>query len=144
MNTVPRMKQSLLAPCGINCGVCIAFLREKNKCPGCRVDTVVKPVTRSRCFIKNCSAEKNIQFCYACTVFPCQRIKHMDTRYRTRYGMSVIENLKDMKKSGVRAYLNHETSRWSCPFCGGTICVHQGCCVACGKIPPKRRLKGEP
>lgn len=27
--------KSLIAPCGMNCGTCIAYLRDKNKCPGC-------------------------------------------------------------------------------------------------------------
>jgi len=27
----------LIAPCGMNCGACIAFMRDKNNCPGCRV-----------------------------------------------------------------------------------------------------------
>jgi hypothetical protein len=143
MTTVVRMKRSHLAPCGINCRVCIAFLRERNTCPGCRVDTVDKPVTRFRCFIKNCSANNNVQFCYACATFPCQRIKQMDKRYRTRYGMSIIENLEHMKTSGVRDYLNHEATRWTCPSCGGIICVHKGFCFSCGKPPPKRLSKGE-
>jgi uncharacterized radical SAM superfamily Fe-S cluster-containing enzyme len=28
---------SLIAPCGMNCSICSAYLREKNKCPGCRL-----------------------------------------------------------------------------------------------------------
>jgi len=142
MNTVVRMKRSLLAPCGINCRVCVAFLREKNKCLGCRIDTAKKPVTRTRCIIKNCSQKKNLQFCFACRTFPCQRVKQMDKRYRTKYGMSIIENLENMKKSGVRDYLKNETVRWACPSCGGTICVHRGYCFTCGKIPPKSPKQG--
>ena len=30
------MKSELIAPCGMNCGICYGYLREKNKCPGCR------------------------------------------------------------------------------------------------------------
>jgi hypothetical protein len=64
-------------------------------------------------------------------------MEQMDKRYRTKYGMSIIENLEHMKKSGVREYLKNETIRWTCPYCGGTICVHRGYCFTCGKIPPK-------
>ena len=49
-------KFSLIAPCGMNCGICMAYLREKNKCPGCRGDDTNKPVTRVGCKIKNCEA----------------------------------------------------------------------------------------
>ncbi len=27
---------SIIAPCGMNCSICMAYLRGKNKCPGCR------------------------------------------------------------------------------------------------------------
>lgn len=30
-----RINRNLIAPCGMNCGVCIAYLREKNRCQGC-------------------------------------------------------------------------------------------------------------
>ncbi len=32
------MDVSLIAPCGMNCGICLAYLRTKNVCPGCRVN----------------------------------------------------------------------------------------------------------
>ncbi|HVQ00911.1 MAG TPA: DUF3795 domain-containing protein [Candidatus Thermoplasmatota archaeon] len=130
------MKSVLLAPCGINCGVCIAYLRKKNTCPGCRMDFAEKPVTRFRCYIKNCCKSKNVRYCFACPTFPCQKIKQMDKRYRTKYKMSIIENLEHMKKNGVRAYLKNEIARWSCPSCGGIICVHKGYCLSCGKTTP--------
>lgn len=36
-------KTLLIAPCGINCGVCNAYLRVRNKCQGCRIDDINKP-----------------------------------------------------------------------------------------------------
>ncbi len=60
-------------------------------------------------------------------------MKHLDRRYRTRYQMSPVENLLDIKASGVRKFLRRERSKWLCLACGGTICVHSGCCTACGK-----------
>jgi len=38
MKASEDFKSSLIAPCGIYCGVCYAHLREKNKCFGCRTD----------------------------------------------------------------------------------------------------------
>jgi hypothetical protein len=135
MSTAVAMKRELLAPCGINCRVCIAYLREKNKCPGCRLDTATKPVTRVRCKIKTCPELKKhaAPFCFQCTIFPCGRMKQMDKRYRTKYHMSTIENLQTMKILGVRAYLKKEKIRWACPSCGGPRCVHRGYCMNCGK-----------
>jgi hypothetical protein len=136
MKTNESWKTSLLAPCGINCRVCIAYLREKNKCPGCRTNTTVKPITRMQCKIKNCDElNKNmLRFCVQCQKFPCTRIKQMDKRYRTRYHMSTIENLEGMKKMGIRKFLKNEKIRWTCPRCGGILCVHRGCCHSCGNI----------
>jgi len=137
MKTNESWKTSLLAPCGINCRVCIAYLREKNKCPGCRVNTVIKPITRLSCKIKNCDElnKNKLRFCFQCQKFPCTRIKQMDKRYRTRYNMSTIENLEEMKKMGIRKFLKNEKIRGTCSFCGGTICVHRGYCFSCGKTP---------
>ena len=48
------LNEILIAPCGMNCCVCMAYLREKNKCPGCRGTDVNKPITRVRCKLKTC------------------------------------------------------------------------------------------
>ena len=34
----------LIAPCGMNCNICMAYLREKNKCPGCREIDINKSI----------------------------------------------------------------------------------------------------
>lgn len=128
-------EQSLIAPCGMNCRLCMAYLREKNRCFGCRAVNTWKPVTREKCRIKNCATLRNNKwsFCFRCDAFPCDRIQHLDKRYRTKYHMSMIENLTNIKTLGMKAFLANERKRWTCPACGGTVCVHKGCCAACGK-----------
>ena len=130
-----NFKNELIAPCGMNCGDCIAYLRDKNKCPGCRLFDNDKPVTIAKCKIKNCiELEKNkLKFCYRCDKFPCSRIKQMDKRYRTKYNMSMIENLENIKNHGIRKFIRNEETRWACKKCGGTICCHRGYCYSCGK-----------
>lgn len=124
----------LIAPCGMNCCICMAYLRKKNKCPGCRIEAN-KPVTRVICKIKTCETltKNELEFCFECENFPCKNLKHLDKRYRTRYSMSMIENLENIKKLGVEEFLRNEKIRWACPECGGTICVHKGNCYNCGK-----------
>ncbi len=128
-------KYSLIAPCGMNCGICMAYLREKNKCPGCRVVDTNKPITRVRCKIKNCKYFRNgrAKFCFECGDFPCDRLEHLDKRYRTKYNMSMIENLENIKIYGIRKFVKNEDVRWTCSRCGGKICVHKGYCIDCGK-----------
>ena len=135
MTTKASIKSSLIAPCGMNCGICMAYLREKKKCPGCRESNENKSFSVVNCRIKNCDELKknNVKFCFTCKKFPCARIKHIDKRYRTKYNMSMIENLENIKKFGIRKFVNNEKIRWACSKCGGTICVHRGCCYSCGE-----------
>ena len=139
MKTSNRL--TLVAPCGMNCGICLAFLREKNKCPGCRGPDEKKPVTRSQCKIKNCSTfrREKSSFCFECKTFPCDRLKLLDKRYQTKYSMSMIENLKDIKKLGMINFIAKEKIRWTCSECGGTVCVHKGYCYNCRKANQQTR-----
>ena len=126
---------SLIAPCGMNCGICMAYLKEKNKCPGCRGTDTNQPVTRVKCKIKNCEVfqKGKAKFCYECENFPCDNLKRLDKRYRNKYNMSMVENIENIKDFGIRKFLKNEDSRWACLQCGGTICVHKDCCYICGK-----------
>jgi uncharacterized Zn finger protein len=140
-----RLKHSdkdrlLIAPCGMNCHTCAAYLREKNKCPGCRGSDLKKPVTRVKCKIKTCEAfaGNRAAFCSECLEFPCVNLKKLDKRYRTKYNMSMIENLESIKKLGIDIFIRNETTRWLCSACGGTICVHKGYCYNC-KTPHSPR-----
>ncbi len=127
---------NLIAPCGMNCTVCRAFLREKNPCCGCRGSDTDKPKTILTCKIRTCDFLKTsgVQFCYACPNFPCKPLKHLDLRYRTRYRTSVIENLESIRQTGVDAFMAKEKEKWRCDFCGGVVCIHDGVCGTCGKV----------
>ena len=124
-------KENLIAACGMNCGICMVYLREKNNCPGCRASDDEKPITRTACKIKTCQ-KRDSEYCYTCTGFPCKRIKHLDNRYRKKYNMSMIENLLTIKESGIKKLLDMERNKWACPSCGGTLIVHKGICSSCG------------
>jgi hypothetical protein len=130
------MKSALIARCGMNCGVCIAHLREKNKCPGCRADDADKPITRTRCKIKNCARyrESKATYCFGCAEFPCDNLKRLDKRYRTKYHMSMIDNLRSIGRSGIRTFLRSESVKWACAKCSGTVCAHTGKCINCGNV----------
>ena len=124
----------LIAPCGMNCAVCRAHLRDKNPCPGCRAPDAGKPVTRVRCKIKTCAAfsDRRRKFCYQCARFPCANLNHLDERYRRNYRMSMVENLNGIRGAGMKKFLAAEKVRWTCSSCGGILCVHDGACATCG------------
>lgn len=122
----------LVAPCGINCRVCYAFLRTKNKCPGCRIDGL-KPMYCNRCIIAQCSILKETEsgFCGDCAVYPCKRLKQIDKRYRLKYDTSLIGNLEAIRNIGITAFLDSDKERWRCKTCGGIICIHSSKCIKC-------------
>ncbi|MCF8297908.1 MAG: DUF3795 domain-containing protein [Saprospiraceae bacterium] len=126
-------EQELIAPCGMNCGLCMAYLREKNRCEGCRGSNENKPNQCVRCIILNCEflAKTKSGFCYECEKIPCRRLKQLDKRYRTKYNMSMLENLESIKTIGLEQFVKNEKERWKCEVCGGTICVHYGLCLTC-------------
>ncbi|MBA4420016.1 MAG: hypothetical protein C0391_02600 [Anaerolinea sp.] len=132
------MEEKLIAPCGMNCGLCVSYLAMKNDlkkqgfqksyCPGC--------IPRG----KNCAFLKKqcdllgkglVRFCYECANFPCHRLKSFDKRYRIKYHMSMVENLEFIKENGMTRFLEKEEEKWRCPECGGTICCHNGLCLTC-------------
>jgi len=132
-------KIALIAPCGINCGVCMAYLayakgvtkqQGVSHCSGCRVRN------KNCAFIKkNCSARigKDIQYCFQDPDFPCEKLQDIDDRYRRDYGISPIENLKVIRDLGIDAFIEQQDQAFKCEKCGGIKSVHNGFCYDCEK-----------
>jgi hypothetical protein len=143
-----KMEEILIAPCGMNCALCMSYLAKKNDlrqkgvkqsyCAGCR------PRGKNCAFLKK-SCEKLgeglVKYCFECADFPCRRLKHLDERYRTNYGMSMIENLAYIKEKGIVNFLKSEEKKWQCPACGTTICCHNGLCYNCKPDESKKVRK---
>jgi len=60
------------------------------------------------------------------------RLKNLDKRYTTRYGMSMLENLENIRVLGIEKFIETEQNRWKCPACGELRCVHRSSCLNCG------------
>jgi len=129
-------KSTMIAPCGMNCGLCIGHLREKNRCPGCNGDYSDKPKHCVVCRIRHCDeiSVHDHKFCFECAKFPCARLRQVDRRYRSNYGMSMIDNLESIQELGLKEFVTREKDRWKCPECGGVICVHRKNCIYCGRV----------
>jgi hypothetical protein len=106
------MDEKLIAPCGMNCAVCVSYLAMKNGlkqkdfgktyCAGCL------PRGKNCAFMKKqCDrlGKGLVRFCYECPDFPCRRLITLDKRYRTKYHMSMIDNLEYIKNNGVGSFL---------------------------------------
>jgi hypothetical protein len=114
------MTKNLIAPCGMNCGLCLHFLREKNNCPGCSSGRKVNERC-IKCAIKLCK-DRHGEYCFDCDKFPCERLKRLDKRYQEKYSMSEIENLKNIKENGIENFLVKEEKKWI--NSEGIFCVH--------------------
>lgn len=128
----------LIAPCGMNCGICKAYLAysrgvpyEKGKvihCSGCRVRNKNCAFVKKRC---EKYQKKQVQSCIECDIMPCERLAHLDEKYRERYGMSMVANLKEIKANGMDAFLARQREKYKCPTCGDVVSVHDGVCYQC-------------
>ncbi len=124
----------LIAPCGMNCGLCIGHMREKRPCGGCfKIDDENKPAVCRSCKIVNCDllAETASGFCFDCKKYPCTRLSDLDKRYRNNYGMSMIENLGYIRVHGLERFIENEQEKWKCKVCGAGLCVHRTYCLRC-------------
>ena len=126
-------RPDLIAPCGINCRLCQAYGRERKPCAGCRAGSVFCSDNAVHCSV-HCEklAAGAFKYCYQCDDFPCSRLMHLDKRYRTRYATSPIDNLKAIKRNGIRRFVRAEDAKWACPQCGQILCMHKPECIACG------------
>jgi hypothetical protein len=126
-------EHNLIAPCGMNCMLCMAYKRNKKHCPGCNVHDKNKSKSCVACIIKNCVELQKTKtgFCYSCSKFPCKRLKQLDLRYRTKYGMSMIQNLLSIEKEGIEKFVEMQKIIWTCSNCGSFFCVHRDTCQIC-------------
>ena len=110
--TKRKIKRDLIAPCGMNCALCLGYLREKNTCPGCRKINSSCAKTCRQCRILRCKKRQG-KYCFQCEIYPCARLKHLDERYRSKYEMSMINNLEYIKKHSIRKFVQRENKRWA-------------------------------
>lgn len=124
-----RAKISDIAPCGMNCRLCIGYVRDKNKCDGC---LTAHTKCSKNCTLRSCNKRKWKYCDSSCAFFPCTRLKNLDQRYRVKYGMSMLDNLEQIEELGIRQFVKNENTRWVCATCAELICVHRAQCLNCG------------
>ena len=133
MKMTGEIAETMLAPCGIDCGVCYVHLKNKKPCLGCWGQDDSKPQHCRQCKIKVCAMEQGIDFCSSCSSFPCAIIKRLDKSYRQRYQVSLVDNALRQKRVGAKQHLSEEREKWMCVDCGGVISLHDRVCSECGK-----------
>jgi hypothetical protein len=139
MNNQKSIGINLAAPCGIYCGTCRHYLaREK----GLLMEKKLKQGSKGcRIQDKNCSwikkgceliRKKQIGFYFECKDFPCTNHKNLYQRHLRDDKINLIDNLLRIKDVGAGQWLKEQEEKWSCPQCGGDICVMDQECYDCG------------
>jgi len=135
---------NLAAPCGIYCGTCRQYILWKKDlleergykvgCKGCRIRNKNCAFIRRDCPLLR---KRELDYCYECEQFPCPNLLKIDSQYQKRWSVNLVENLKRIKEVGVEKWLQEQKELYTCPECGGEICIHDVECYDCGnKINP--------
>ena len=148
------LNESLLAPCGLYCGVCGVyyatrdgnekFLKkllgvyqgnipglenlttEEIKCDGCGSDRV--SIFCRVCAIKDCVREKGFSGCHECDDFPC---RHIDA-FPMPVGKKVIlRAIPYWREHGTEKWVADEEARYHCPQCRHKVFRGAKRCNAC-------------
>jgi hypothetical protein len=139
------MQPELIAPCGVNCRICVGHFgytmsgnKRKMTCPGC-----IQANKKCAFLKKHCDllAQGKVRFCFECGTFPCEQLIKLDKRYREKYAMSSINNLKFIQAHGMNKFLQRQTETYTCPECGKFTCVHTNLCYTCSPPTPKKPKK---
>lgn len=133
MRMPEKIEAGMIAPCGVNCLACSAYLDSNKPCHGCRAP--IEQITRRscrNCIKKKCAFERGLRWCFECSRFPCARIKSLGQRYRQNYDVDLIQNSSDAKQD-MDSFLYAQRECFACKSCGGVIDQHHRRCSECGK-----------
>ena len=132
MKMPSKIKKEMIAVCGVNCIACSAYLNTKKPCPGCRAPKEEHTRKSCRdCLKKDCAFEKGLSWCFACSQFPCSKIKKLNKQYVKNYDIDLIKNGLEAK-SNIEAFLATQLKQFTCTTCGGIIDQHRQICSSCG------------
>jgi hypothetical protein len=119
---IENERERLVAPCGIDCGVCEMHLagsrpelmealvakgvpREKLPCRGCRNIEGNCPVIAGRCSTFDCAEGQGVEFCFQCAEFPCSRLNPASDRAEVLPHNMKVFNLCTIRRDGLAGFL---------------------------------------
>jgi hypothetical protein len=139
MNPQSSHDLNLAAPCGFYCGTCRHYLARskgllkekglKAGCVGCRIKDKNCAFIKKKCSLIR---KNELDFCFECDNFPCENLTKLHERHLRDDNISMIDNLRRIKEIGAKKWLKEQEEKWSCPECGGNVCVEDGECYDCG------------
>jgi hypothetical protein len=111
-------RAKLIAPCGLDCGICELYLSRDDKqlmdtliskgiskealpCDGCRAIEGKCPAIHDKCATFKCANENRIAFCSECNDFPCMKLAPAADRAEVLPHNAKLFNLCVMQRYGV-------------------------------------------
>lgn len=109
----------MISPCGMYCSNCIRYRASHDEvlqsyisgrmkipasaasCPGCRTMNREARSGISACMVFQCTGEKNIDYCYECSAFPCEILIPCDSILSDEFAYHKIINLSILRDSGA-------------------------------------------
>lgn len=139
MKAPEKLDAVRIAPCGINCLACSAFLSRKRPCHGCRsAEANMERKSCANCAKKRCCFAHGFRFCFECPKYPCAQIRELSKRYLKNYQIDLIRNGRDALND-FDGFLHDQLKRCTCPACGGIVDQHSDECTECGLTSVARR-----
>ena len=96
----------MIAPCGLDCSLCLFAHDKERPCPGCNAESENKPDFCTKwCRIIPCAkrTQNGYRYCDECPDYPCGDMKQLEDRYATAYPLkeSPMQNLRDIRELGM-------------------------------------------
>lgn len=125
--------------CGVFCGACPILLvtregsiAEEKQCFGCKSQ---KPGGYCAiCGIKACAIQKGFEFCNECSEMnTCKLMQAFISDQQYPYGKCVLNNMEEIRISGLPSWLEKQNKRWRCEHCSEPYSWYQETCSQCGR-----------
>lgn len=150
MERVLQEKQTA-AVCGLLCKSCVIYIATKEnntallnriagslqltleqvQCHGCRSNILSGHC--QVCYFRDCTKNKEIEFCSECNDFPCSRLKEFQTKMPHR--VELFKSLERIKKVGWEKWYVEIVARHSCTECNKLNGWYEFTCSSCGNKP---------
>jgi len=103
-------KWNFIAPCGLYCAECTAFLN--TECGGCRTNEGLSKEFRKYCKIYMCSSTKKFKICLECGEFPCRLFNFFkaETLDSSSWFLDIWANMKQINELGLTVFLKSKKS----------------------------------
>jgi hypothetical protein len=139
------------AVCGLFCPSCQAFIGTREdperlksmaqafdmpvedlKCEGCRTE-VRSFYCRKICVMRECAAQKGVEFCGSCPDYPCPQLQQFQAAAPHR--IELWSSLERIREVGPEKWYGEMLDRYACPRCGTINSAYILRCKECGADP---------